>query len=145
VVPLIPVDAADASMAMRLGHGLTALLPAAFVLFAMTLVQMLARAATGRVDPTRGADPAFLVVNQRCISNMIEQFAVFVPALLALAAGVGGRLMPAVVALGLVFAAARLVFWLGYLVAPLARAPGMVATVCCNAAALLAAAWFWLQ
>jgi uncharacterized membrane protein YecN with MAPEG domain len=144
-VPLIPVDAGDTSTAIRLGHALTALLPASGVLFAMTVVQMLARAATGRVDPTRGDDPAFLVVNQRCISNTIEQFSVFAPALLALATGVGGRRMPEVMALGLVFGAARLAFWLGYLAAPLARAPGMVATVCCNAGALVAAAWIWLQ
>ncbi len=145
IVPLIPINPGDTSMAIRIGHACMALLPTAAVLFAMTLLQMLARAVTGRVDPTSGADPAFLLVNQRCISNTIEQFSVFAPALLALAAGVGARHMPEVMALGLVFAAARLAFWLGYLAAPLARAPGMVATACCNAAALVAAAWIWLH
>lgn len=145
IVPFVQLDPADTSMAVRLGHACLALVPSAAVLFAMTVVQMLARAATGRIDPTSGDDPAFLVVNQRCISNTIEQFLVFAPALLALAAGAGGRQMPEVIGLGLVFAAARLAFWVGYLAAPLARAPGMVATACCNAGALVAAAWIWLK
>lgn len=145
VAAAIPVDPAASSMAIRLGAAALALLPGAAVLFAMTVVQMLARAATGRVDPLSGTDPAFLLVNQRCIGNTVEQFLVFAPALLALAAGVSGRRMPEVLALGVVFGAARLAFWAGYLLAPLARAPGMVATVCCNAAALLAAAWIWLE
>jgi uncharacterized MAPEG superfamily protein len=145
LVPLMPVDAASSSMAVRLGHGSVALLPGAAALAAMVLVQMLARAVTGRVDPNVGTEPAFLVVNQRCISNTVEQFLVFIPAMLALAAGVPGPRMPEVMALGVVFGLARLLFWAGYLADPVARAPGMVATVTCNAAALFAAAWIWLQ
>lgn len=145
LLPLMPAEGAASSVAVRLGRAAVALLPGAAALAAMVLTQMLARAATGRVDPTAGADPAFLVVNQRCISNTVEQFLIFIPALLALAAVAPGPRMAEISALGVVFAASRLVFWLGYLADPVARAPGMVATVTCNAAALLAAAWFWLQ
>ena len=53
--------------------------------------------------------------------------------------------MGAVTALGVVFALARLVFWIGYLIAPIARAPGMAATFAATLSALAAAAWFWVH
>jgi hypothetical protein len=47
--------------------------------------------------------------------------------------------MPGVVALGVVFAVARLVFWGGYLIGPLLRAPGMAATFAVNVATFVTA------
>jgi uncharacterized membrane protein YecN with MAPEG domain len=52
--------------------------------------------------------------------------------------------MPAVLALGIVFALARIVFWVGYLAAPVLRAPGMAATLVTAIGTLGAAFWFWL-
>ncbi len=145
LLPLMPLDPAASSTAVRLGLGAVALLPGAGVLALMLLTQMLGRAFTGRINPLAPGEPALLLINQRCISNTVEQFLVFLPAMLALSAAISGPRMADVMALGVVFAVARVVFWAGYLADPVARAPGMVATVTCNAAALVAAAWFWLQ
>lgn len=141
---LLPVEAAGTE-AQRLGIGVAALLPGAGVLAAMIVAQMLARAAALVFDPTAGQETRFLLVNQRVITNTVEQFAIFVPALVALAALAEPAQMAAVAALGLVFALARLVFWGGYLVAPLLRAPGMAATVGVTLATWLAACWSWLS
>ena len=140
---VVPAMASAADTGMRLGMATASLLPAVAVMLAMVQAQMLGRARTGAIDPTAGQDGAFLVVNQRALSNSAEQMACFAPSLLALAAGVTPGRMPGVIALGLVFSAARLVFWLGYLRAPLLRAPGMTATFAVNLVTFGAAVWVW--
>jgi len=139
----IPVPREAGSTAGRLAVGLSALLPAAAVPFAMILVQTVARFFGGSMDPLSGRDSQFLQVNQRVISNTVEQFAVFAPAFLALCAAAPTDGVPAALALSPAWAAARLVFWFGYLAHPLARAPGMAATVVAVLAALGGAAWVW--
>ena len=145
LAPLIPVAPDAASMAVRLGLAAAWLLPACFVLAAMVAAQMGGRFAAEAIDPLAGRDSRFLLVNQRVIANTVEQMLIFVPALLALAATVPAGQMPAVSAACAVFAVARLVFWAGYLVAPMARAPGMAATMAVSMATLMAAAWKWLH
>jgi uncharacterized membrane protein YecN with MAPEG domain len=128
----------------RLELSLGALFPALIVLALMILAQMAARARAQAFDPTAGKETRFLLVNQRVITNTVEQLAVFAPALLALAVRSNPDQMNSVVALGFLFAGARLVFWAGYLRAPLLRAPGMAATAAATMATLLAALWVWL-
>lgn len=144
-VPLIASDPAASSMAVRLGKAAAALLPTAGVLAAMLLAQMAGRFLAERFDPLAPGEGRFLLVNQRVITNTVEQNTVFAPALLALAAGAPGTRLAEVLALGVVFALARLLFWGGYLAGPLARAPGMAATLVLNLATLAAAVWFWLN
>ncbi len=139
----LPAGAARADPASRIALGAASLLPGVVVLAAMLLAQMVVRFATGTFDPTLGQDGRFLVVNQRVITNTVEQTVCFAPAILALSAAAAPWRMGMVVALGLTFALARIVFWLGYLRAPLLRAPGMAATGTVNLAALAAAAWAW--
>ncbi len=131
------------SMAVRLGLALAALLPAVIVLAAMILAQMALRFASGAFDPLAGRDSLLLAVNQRVIGNTIEQMAIFAPALLAWAAGAGAAAMPSVIALGVVFGASRLVFWVGYLVHPMGRALGMAPSFVAALAALGAALAAW--
>lgn len=145
LVPHLPPDPAGSSMAVRLGQGCAALLPGAAALALMVLAQMGLRAATGAIDPLAGRESRLLLVNQRAIANTVEQFAIFAPSLLALSAGVSGPRMAEVNALGVVFAAARVAFWLGYLVAPVGRAFGMAATLAATLSTLGAAAWFWVH
>ena len=52
--------------------------------------------------------------------------------------------MAEVLAIAPVFALARLVFWAGYLTAPILRAPGMAASFAASAAALGWALAVWL-
>ena len=139
---IIPVDV-SARLPERLGLGCAALLPAVCVLNLMILVQMRLRARSGAVDPLAGHDGTVLRVNQRALTNTIEQLAGFAPALLALAAGASPGRMRFVVAAGAVFALARLAFWAGYLLGPLARAPGMAATFAVNVGTLVAAILVW--
>jgi uncharacterized membrane protein YecN with MAPEG domain len=129
--------------AERIGFACAALLPGVLVLDLMIALQMLMRARTRAVDPLAGVDNRFLQVNQRALTNTVEQIAGFVPALLALAAGAPPGWVPGVVALGLVFGVARLVFWGGYLMGPLLRAPGMAATFAVNLATFAAAVRVW--
>jgi uncharacterized membrane protein YecN with MAPEG domain len=135
----IPATAA----AERLGLACAALLPAVLVLNLMIALQMLVRAWSRSVDPLSGMDNRFLLVNQRALTNSVEQLAGFVPALMALAVGAPPTWMPGVTALGLVFGVARLVFWGGYLMGPLLRAPGMAATFAVNVATFATAVWVW--
>lgn len=139
---ILPVDLAG-GLPERLGLACAALLPAVCVLDLMILTQMWLRARRGAVDPLAGHDDATLLVNQRALTNTVEQLAGFVPALLALAAGVASGWMRFVVAAGLVFALARLVFWAGYLLGPLARAPGMAATFAINVSTMVGAILVW--
>jgi len=133
-----------ANEAQRIATACAALLPSVGLLLTMIQVQMLARAVTGAIDPTAGRDSRFLLTNQRVISNTLEQLVPFVPAFLALAAGVRADKMGQVVALALLFTLARLAFWIGYLAGTRLRAPGMVATFATNVVTLVAAAWIWL-
>jgi uncharacterized membrane protein YecN with MAPEG domain len=137
---LLPPIAA-ATTADRLGLAAVALLPGVAVLALMIGVQMLLRFATGAFDPTAGSDGRALIRTQRTITNTVEQLAVFVPAMLALAAS--GASMRGVAALGIVFGVARLAFWIGYAIHPLARAPGMAATAACSLGALGWAGLAW--
>jgi hypothetical protein len=135
---------AHTGMAPHLALVLTALLPSIALLAAMILLQMGVRAMTGAIDPLAGTDSVLLRKNQRVITNTVEQMTIFVPALLALAAGAPGARMAPVVAAAWTFALARLAFWIGYLAGTLLRAPGMAATFAINVATLAAGAWVWL-
>jgi uncharacterized membrane protein YecN with MAPEG domain len=127
----------------RIGLALAALLPAVCVVDLMIVVQMWLRARTGALDPLAGRDARLLQVNQRALTNTVEQLAGFAPALLALATGAPPSWMAFVVAAGVVFGLARLVFWAGYLLGPLLRAPGMAASFAVNVATVAAALWVW--
>ena len=144
LIPLFPPDPAASSMGVRLGQACAALLPAATVLALMILAQMATRFLLGVFDPLAGRETRTLLLGQRILTNTVEQMAVFVPALLALAAAVAAPQMPAVLALGPVFALGRIVFWAGYLAAPVLRAPGMAGTIVTATGTLAAAFWFWL-
>jgi uncharacterized MAPEG superfamily protein len=145
LVPLFPVDPSGASMSVRLGLGCAALLPGAAALALMILAQMVFRVASGAVDPLAPTETRLLRVNQRAIGNTLEQMALFAPAVLALSAGSEAARMPEVMAAGMVFGGARVLFWLGYLVAPAGRSFGMAATLVVTLGALVAAFGAWLR
>lgn len=139
----IPPDPGASSMALRIGLALLALVPAGAVLLAMTVAQAMIRFVTGALDPLAGRDGHLLRLNQRCITNSVEQLLPFAIFLCAWAAGAAAPAMPGVLALGVVYALARLAFWAGYLLAPILRAPGMAASLAASAAACVAALRVW--
>lgn len=140
----VAVPDGASTMGVRLGMAASALVPTAAMLFAAILASSAVRFATASFDPLAGRDPPFLARNQRVITNTVEQFAVFAPALLAWAAGGGAAAMPGVLAAGHMFALARVAFWAGYHAPGFARAPGMAATLAINALALWMAGRAWL-
>lgn len=133
---------ADAALS-SLAAGFAALLPGAVVLAAMVLTQMGLRFVSGATNPVSVEDPRALTLGQRVLTNTVEQTLIFAPAVLALAvleAASAGTLL----ALGLVFALSRLLFWAGYAIHPLGRAPGMGATALVVLGTLAWALWAWL-
>ena len=119
--PLLPVPARD-----PLRHAAALLVLPAALVFAQVAATMLVRAAAGAFDPLSDPEPRALRLSQRVLSNTVEQAAIFCPALLA--AGAAGLPGPALSAAALLWTGARLLFWAGYLLDPLWRAPGMAAT-----------------
>ena len=69
--------------------------------------------------------------------NTLQQNFVFAIASLALATLLSPAYLQAIWACAIVFAVARLVFWAGYRMHPLLRAPGMAATAYLNLGMIL--------
>lgn len=108
----------------------------ALLLFAMVGGVVLARGLGRAFNPLTDPESAFQRVNQRVLSNSVEQALVFMPALAALVAlSPPGELGLARLAVGL-FCLGRLLFWGGYLLHPLWRAPGMAMTLATNVTVL---------
>ncbi|SDG18745.1 MAPEG family protein [Limimonas halophila] len=116
-----------------------ALLVPASLVFLFVLATMAARMHTRTFDPTAGREPRAVQVTGRVLTNTLEQSAIFVPATVVIALNTGPALRDLVPALAITFLAARLAFWIGYLIAPQARAPGMGATLAVNVVALVTA------
>jgi hypothetical protein len=90
-------------------------------------------------DPTAGAESAAWKINQRVLSNTVEQSLIFVPAILALAVRLPPDdlcLLPVLISL---WCAGRILFWVGYRIRPSLRGPGFEWTLYSSLFALL---WF---
>jgi uncharacterized membrane protein YecN with MAPEG domain len=90
------------------------------------------------VNPMLAAESPRWKINQRVLTNSVEQLAIFVPLVLALATRVDAahvKLVPLHIAL---WVAARIAFWVGYRRSPAWRAPGMAWT---HQVTLLTIAW----
>jgi hypothetical protein len=90
-------------------------------------------------DPFANAESAAWKVNQRVLSNTVEQSLIFIPALLALSVRVDAqnvRILPILTAL---WCSGRLLFWVGYRVHPMWRGPGFEWTLFSSLTAL---GWF---
>lgn len=105
---------------------LPALVWPALVVLAMAFAVMGCRFVQDVFDPLRDPETAAIRLSQRVLANSVEQMAIFVPAYLAFTASGGAAAAPRIAGL---FALARLVFWAGYLSAPLRRSPGMAMSV----------------
>jgi uncharacterized MAPEG superfamily protein len=105
----------------------------ALLLLLMVLTVALTRFFTSAFNPLDDPESPFQRRAQRALSNSVEQTAILIPAMLAasaLAAPPDIRFAGVMTAL---FCVARLLFWLGYLIHPYLRAPGMIMTLNVNA------------
>jgi hypothetical protein len=129
------------TLADRLAYAACWLAFAAMPLFAMVAVVGNARFLGEAIDPTRGAEDKAMIVDGRVADNTTQQFLLFTAGLLSLAASLEPERMGVIRAAAIVFVAARIVFWIGYRIHPLYRAPGFAATAYLNLGLLLAALW----
>ena len=100
---------------------------------AMLLLVMVAATSGSRVlgnlyDPIADGETRLYRVSQKVLTNSVEQIAVFAPLMLAAATVVPADRLGVLTAATMLYVLGRVVFWIGYLIHPYARAPGMVMT-----------------
>lgn len=135
---LWPASRAVAS-ADRVGYALELIVAPAIVLLSMILSCMRLMDNAGAENPFAGLESDRFKINQRVVTNTLEQGAVFVPLLLGLSMRLPSehlKVMPIAVT---IWCVGRLLFWAGYHVAPHWRAPGFDWTLLTTT---LLAGWF---
>jgi hypothetical protein len=138
---LVPPPTGLETVAERLAYAARWLAFAALPLFAMVAAVGNARFLGEAIDPTRGAEDRRTIVDGRVADNTTQQLLLFACGLLGLAASLPAPQMGIVRAAAIVFVTARIVFWIGYRIHPLYRAPGFASTAYLNLGLLLAAVW----
>ena len=142
---VLPAPADVASLDGRLAYALRWCAFAALPLFFLVVAIGNARALGAAIDPTLGREDKAMLINGRVADNSLEQFTLFFAGARALAAGLPPGSMRVIGAAAIVFAAARILFWIGYRIDPLYRAFGFAATFYLNLGLLLAAFWFAIR
>jgi len=130
--PLI-ADTVPERLAYALYANVFALLPFIIMLIAVGNGRFFSEA----IDPTRHKENTAMEINGRVADNTLQQNFVFTIATLALATIVPILYLQVIWALTIIFVVARLLFWLGYRMHPLYRAPGMAATSYMNVFVIL--------
>ena len=134
---VLPVPVIADTPASRLVYALQANVVAILPLFIMIITVANARFLSDAIDQTRLAESKAMQIDGRVVDNTLQQNFVFVVATLALSAIAPIAQLQVVWACTIVFVIARLVFWLGYRINPLYRAPGMSATAYMNLGMIL--------
>jgi len=129
---MMPRPAIADSPGERLAYALRADVFALIPLFAMLATVGNSRFTSEAIDPTRGAESRRMEIDGRVADNTLQQSFVFAVASLALSTLVPLDQLAVVWACAIVFVAARALFWIGYRIHPLYRAPGMSATAYLN-------------
>ncbi len=118
------------------------LLIPAFAVFACTLVTMLHRLFSPQaIDGTRRPESRFLEINLRVTQNTVEQSFLAAAAWVGLAFALPAERLALIPVLAILFLTGRILFWLGYQVAPAWRATGFGLSALPTAVALLWLAW----
>ena len=133
----LPSPALTDAPAERLAYALRANVVALLPLFIMLVTVANSRFLSDAIDPTRHAESRTMEIDGRVADNTLQQNFVFAVASLALSTVVPLRYLQIVWACTIVFVVARLVFWAGYRLHPLYRAPGMSATIYMNLGMIL--------
>ena len=133
VLPAPGVDSLSERLAFALRINVVALVP----FFAMLITIGNSRFLSDAIDPTLRAETPRQQIDGRVADNTLQQNFVFAVASLALSTFVPLQYLQVVWACAIVFILARVVFWLGYRLNPLYRAPGMAATAYMNLGMIL--------
>jgi uncharacterized MAPEG superfamily protein len=129
----------------RLAYALPWAVVAAIPLFMMLAAVGNARFLSEAIDPTLGKEDKKTIVNGRVADNTLQQFAIFAVALLALSVTLPADRLSFVPAVAITFLVARILFWIGYRIHPLYRAPGFSSTAYLNLGMIVAVLWLWLR
>ena len=134
---VLPSPRMAGTIAERLAYALRANVVAVLPLFIMIITVANSRFLSEAIDPTRHAESPTMVIDGRVVDNTLQQNFVFALASLAVSSLVPLHSLQVVWACTLVFVVARSVFWAGYRMNPLYRAPGMSATAYMNLGLIL--------
>ena len=133
----LPTPVIADALGERLAYALRANIVAVVPFFLMLVSIGNSRFLSEAIDPTRHAESRSMQIDGRVADNTLQQNFVFAVASLALSTVVPLQHLQVVWACAIVFVAARVVFWLGYRLNPLYRAPGMSATAYMNLGMIL--------
>jgi hypothetical protein len=137
-------DIADEAGA-RLAYALKWAVVAAIPLFAMIVAVGNARFLSEAIDPTLAKEDQKMVVNGRVADNTLQQFVLFLVGMLALSVSLPLERLSIVPAVAITFVIARIIFWIGYRIHPLYRAPGFSSVAYMNMFIFIAVLWLWLR
>ncbi len=96
------------------------------------------------IDPLAHKESVSMEVDGRVADNTLQQNFVFFVGTIALSTFLSADTVKILLVLTIVFVLARAVFWIGYRINPLYRAPGMAATSYMNLGILLTVIYFAL-
>lgn len=116
------------TFAERMRYALIGNIFALIPFFIMLVVVGNARFLGKAINPLRHAESKIMEIDGRVVDNTLQQNFVFAIASLTASTFVWHEYLNIIWACGIVFALARVAFWVGYRVNPLYRAPGMAAT-----------------
>ncbi len=133
LAPLFPPPAV-ADLAGRLGLAARLSVWPALVLLLVILAVVTTRGLCRLFNPIDDPETRVYRVCQRALSNTVEQTLVFLPALTGLCALLPLQSLGFPALFTLLFVVGRVLFWIGYVVHPFARAPGMAMTLTVNMA-----------
>ena len=134
------IDAPGNRLAYAVRWSVVAVLP----LFAMLVAVGNARFLSEAIDPTLGKESQKMVVDGRVADNTLQQFVCFLVGITALSVSVPIGWISVIPAVAITFVICRLVFWFGYRIHPLYRAPGFSSTAYMNLFMYIAVLWLRL-
>jgi hypothetical protein len=129
----------------RLGFALPWAAFGALPLFVMLAAVGNARFLGEAIDPTLGKEDQKMIVNGRVADNTLQQFVLFLVGLLGLAVTLPLYRMSIIPAATMTFVFMRIIFWIGYRINPLYRAPGFSSTAYLNLGMLVATVVLWIS
>ena len=102
------------------------------------------RYSSEAIDPTLGKESQKMVVNGRVADNTLQQFVCFLVGICALSVSLPIERISYVPAVAITFVISRTIFWIGYRIDPLYRAPGFSSTAYMNIFMYVGVLWMRL-
>ena len=140
IAPPAIADTAADRIAYALRWAVVAVLPLLFMIVAVGN----ARAMGEAIDPTLGKESAKMGVDSRVVDNTLQQFVCFLVGIVALSVSLPIDRISFVPAVAITFVISRIIFWVGYRIRPLYRAPGFASTAYMNLCMYIAVIWIRL-